>query len=281
MSLAEQAREAGLHRVGARQPLGRYLRDVWSRRDFIATMARYRMRAGLETNRLGLAWIVLRPLLNALIYGAIFGLLQGNARPEGYAAYVVVGVFLFEFFTGCFNDGSKSITKNRNLVQSLAFPRMTLPLAVVVEQFLEFVITLVVLVPLLLAFGHYPSWGWLYMIPLVLLFTLLNTGIALITARLTVHVSDLSQLLPFISRLLFYTSGVLFAVDRVLEAFPWAVEAYDFHPLYQVLQIARHHLLGQAAYPAHYWLTLSLISVSVLVFGVLFFWAAEERYGRD
>lgn len=281
MSLAEQARDAGLHRVGARQPLGRYLREVWSRREFVLTMARYRMRAGLETNRLGMAWVVLRPLLNALIYGLIFGLLQGNSRPDGYAVYVVVGVFLFEFFTGCFNDGSKSITKNRSLVQSLAFPRMTLPLAVVVEQLLKFLITMVVLVPLLLAFGKYPTWGWLYMIPLVLLFTLLNTGVALITARLTVHVSDLSQLLPFVSRLLFYTSGVLFAVDRVLAAFHWAVVAYDYHPLYQVLQIARYHLLGQEPYPAHYWLSLSLISLSVLVFGILFFWAAEERYGRE
>lgn len=281
MSLAEQAREAGLHRVGGRQPLGPYLREVWSRRDFVVTMARYRMRASLESNRLGMAWVVLRPLLNALIYGLIFGLLQGTMRPQGYVVYVIVGVFFFEFFTGCFNDGSKSITSNRSLVQSLSFPRMTLPLAVVVERFLQFLITLVVLVPILIAFGYYPSLEWLLIIPLIVLFTLLNTGVALFTARLTVHVTDLSQLLPFISRLLFYTSGVLFAVDKVLAAYPWALALYDYHPLYQVLQIARGHLMHAADYPLHYWVGLAVMSVAMLIVGTLFFWAAEERYGRD
>ena len=63
-------------------------------------------------------------------------------------------------------------------------------------------------------------------------------------ARLTVHVRDLTQILPFVNRILFYTSGVLFAVDRIFAAHPWVVRLYDFHPLYQVLQIARSFVPG-------------------------------------
>lgn len=281
VSLPQVARDAGLHRVGARPPLGAYLREVWTRRAFITTMARYRMRAGLEQNRLGMLWIVLRPLLNAAVYGLIFGLLQAGNRPPNFVVFVVIGVFLFEFFQGCFNDGSKAITNNRALVQSLAFPRMTLPLAVVVERLLAFGITLVVLLPILLLFGHYPSWEWLMMLPLLLLFVLFSTGVALITARLTVHITDLSQLLPFISRILFYSSGVLFSVDVILADHEWALRIFDFYPLYQVLKIARFHLIDAAAYPAYYWAVLAAASVVVLVVGCLFFWAAEERYGRD
>ena len=281
MSLAQIAQEAGLPRVGARPPLFRYLGEVWQRREFIATMARFRMRSEVEGNRLGIVWIVLRPLLNALIYGLIFGLLQGNSRPEGYAAYVVVGVFIFEFFTGCFNDGSKSISGNRNLVQSLNFPRMTLPLATVVQRFLSLCITLVVLVPILALFGHFPRWEWLLMIPLLALYTLFNTGIAFITARLTVHVADLTQLLPFVSRIIFYTSGVLFNVKTILEHHPAILALYDYHPIYQVLQISRSILVESGSYPLHYWPMLAGISVATLVVGVLFFWSAEERYGRD
>lgn len=106
-------------------------------------------------------------------------------------------------------------------MQSLAFPRMTLPLARVAERFMQFLVMLGVLVPILAVFGFYPKWDWLLIIPLVVLFTLFSTGVALITARITVHVSDLSQLLPFVSRLLFYSSGVLFAVDKILAAHPW------------------------------------------------------------
>jgi len=281
MSLSQLAREEGLHRVGARPPLGRYLAEVWSRRDFVLTMAGYRLRSGLELNRLGMAWVVLRPILNALIYGTIFGLLQSSNRPPNYAAFVVVGVFFFEFFQGCFNEGSKSITKSRNLVRSLAFPRITLPLAVAIEKFIGFLAMLVVLVPILAVFGHYPRVEWLLVVPIVLLFLLFNAGVALFAARLTVHVADLSQLLPFVSRVLFYTSGVLFSVDRILASYPWAVRLYDFHPLYQVLQMARHYLIDGAAFPSHYWIFFSLTSVVVFVSGALFFWVAEERYGRD
>lgn len=281
MTSSVPAAASTLPRVGARPPFHRYLLEVWQRRDFIATMARFRMRAGLESNRLGLAWVVLRPLLNASIYGLIFGVLQGSNRPPDFPAFVVIGVFIFEFFQGCFNDGSKSLSGNRNLVQSLAFPRMTLPLAATVERFLQFLIMLVVLVPILALFGHYPRWEWLYMVPLVACLTLFSAGVGLITARLTVHVADLSQLLPFISRLLFYMSGVLFAVDKILANYPVLLAVFDFYPLYQMLRIARHHLIGAPGYPAQYWAILAVSSVLIFVVGAVFFWRAEERYGRD
>ena len=145
----------------------------------------------------------------------------------------------------------------------------------------QFLVMLGVLIPILAVFGFYPRWDWLLIIPLVLLFALFSTGVAFITARLTVHVSDLSQLLPFVSRLLFYSSGVLFAVDKILVAHPWALRMYDFYPLYQALKIARHHLMGAAAYPHYYWAMFAASAVLTFVVGAVFFWRAEERYGRD
>lgn len=280
MTAAEQAAAAGLHRVGGRPPLLDYLKQTWRRRDFAWAMARFRIEAGQQGNRLGMFWLVLRPTLNALIYGAIFGLLQGSLRPRDYPAYVVIGVFLFEFFSQSLTNGAKSITSNRSLVQSLAFPRLTLPVSVVMQQFMSLVPTLGVMALALVILGHPPTWSWLYLIPLLALFTLFNAGVAMIAARLTVHVADLTQVLPFVNRILFYTSGVLFAVDKVLAAHPWAIAAFDFHPLYQVLQIARADLMGGEHRP-EYWAFFAAWAVLVFVVGIVFFWAAEERYGRD
>lgn len=281
MSLAEVAAQNGLHRVGARPPFFAYLAETWSRRQFIVTLARYRLRSRTEANRLGVVWIVLKPLLNAIVYGAIFGILQGGRRPADYAAYVVVGVFFFHFFSGSMSNGAKSITGNRSLVQSLSFPRLTLPLATVIQELLSFLATLVVMLPIVVFFGHMPDWDWLLLIPLVFLFTLLNAGIALICARLTVHVRDLTQILPFFTRLLFYTSGVLFNVNAILGDHPVVTAIYDYYPVYQVLQLARHILTDTAAYQVHYWFFLALTSIVTFIVGLLFFWAAEERYGRD
>lgn len=282
MSLAEYASQHGLHRVGARPPLWQYLKETWGRRDFALAMARFRVQASLERNRLGMVWLVLQPSLNALIYGVIFYFLQtGGNRPPDYPAYIVIGVFLFEYFSKSLNNGAKSITGNRSLVQSLSFPRLTLPIAVVVENFLTLVPMLGVMALALIIMGHFPTWQWLLMVPLLALFTLFNAGVAMFAARLTVHVRDLTQILPFVNRILFYTSGVLFAVDRIFRDHPWAIKLYDFHPLYQVLTIARGLLMNQGHYTLHYWLYFGMWSTAVFVGGLLFFWVAEEQYGRD
>lgn len=280
MNLADLAEANGLKRVGGRPPLLSYLAETWGRREFIMAMAVFRIRANLERNRLGILWLVLRPCLNALIYGLIFYYLQGDRRPTDYAAHIVIGVFLFEFFSRSLTDGAKSITGNRALVQSLAFPRLTLPVAEVVEQFLNLLPTFLVLGVLLPLLGHFPTWSWLLMIPLLAIYTLFNLGVALIGARLTVHIQDLTQLLPFVTRILFYTSGVLFDVNRLLSDHPALMRVFDFHPIYQVLQIARSALMG-GAYDVNYWWMLSVTSIGMVIVGLLFFWSAEERYGRD
>ncbi|MGP5727179.1 ABC transporter permease [Arthrobacter rhombi] len=269
----------GLHRVGARPKLAAYLKQAWGRRDFAYELARSRIEASNGRNRLGMLWVVLKPTLNALMYGAIFGLLQGDSRPPGFPMYVVIGVFLFEFFSQSMNQGAKSITGNTSLVQSLSFPRITLPLATVLQQLLTLAPMLGVMYVYCLILGAQLSWSWLLILPLVGIYTLFNTGIALITARLTVHLRDLTQLLPLINRLLFYTSGVLFSVDRILKMFPIMVKIFDFHPIYQTLQIARGCIMG-TDYPVEYWGYLTIWSVLTLIFGVIFFWVAEERYGR-
>lgn len=280
MSLAELAVTHGLKRVGARPRFWRYLGDAWRRREFILALARYRLRAGLERNRLGVVWLVLEPTLNALVYGTIFFFLQRGTDPLEYAAQVVIGVFLFQFFARSMTQGARSITNNQALVQSLAFPRLTLPIAEVIEEFLSLLPSIALLLVVLPFLGHWPRVEWLLIIPLLALFTLFNTGVSLFAARLTVHVRDLTQVLPFVSRILFYTSGVLFDVSKIFDRWPWVVQVYDFHPVYQVLQMARAALLGNQAYDPMYWAYFSAWSILAFITGLLFFWVAEERYGR-
>ncbi len=279
--MSRTASVEGLIRVGARLPLGPYLREVWERRDFIATMASSRIQAENERNRLGMGWVLLRPLLNALIYGLIFGLILGGQRPANFVPYVIAGVFLFEFFTNSVLVGGRSITSNFSLVQSLNFPRLALPTAVVYQQLLSFLPTLVLMSVLVLPFGGRITWRVLLLVPLTAIFAVFNLGVALIVARLTVHFRDLSQLMPFITRILFYTAGVFFDPISVLEGHPWALTLYHLYPLNEVLSLGRSLLIPGYEAPTYYWWVLSAWAVVTLVFGVIYFWSAEERYGRD
>lgn len=274
----------GLTKVGGRPPLGEYLRDVASRKDFIVALAKYRIEAENQRQRLGMLWVVLKPLLNAAVFGLVFGILMKSRQSTpDFIEFLLIGVFMFEFFSSCLGAGAKSITGNRALVQSLAFPRMALPISVVTQKFLQLIPPMLLLIVILLVLKHPPQWNWLLMVPLLGFYYLFCLGIALITARLTVHFRDLTNLLPFITRFFFYTTGIFFSFDVRFEDHPQLVHAMEFQPVYAFLSLARELLLdSDELYDVRMqlWPIVAAWSVGLLVVGVIYFWAAEERYGQ-
>jgi teichoic acid transport system permease protein len=283
MTIADEAARAGLHRVGGRPPLLRYIVEVWQRRELTYTLAKFRLEAENGRNRLGLGWVVLKPLLNVGVYGLVFGLLlQTHRGVDDFLAFLVIGVMMFEYFSTCFTTGAKSITSNAALVQSLSFPRMCLPIALVGQRLMQFMPMVLIMAVVAVAFGNYPSVQWLLLIPLIALYTVFNTGLTLITARLTVHFRDLTQLLPFIARFFFYTSGTFFSVSQRFGPDSLVRQISDIQPVHEFLTLGRAIFLQGSDYtiPMDYWALATVWSFGILVAGTLFFWSAEERYGR-
>lgn len=288
MTTAEDAERAGLIKVGGRPTLPAYVAEVWRRRTFIYSMARFKIESENQQNSLGMLWVILKPLLNALVYGAVFGLLIGpEGRPAHFVEFLIIGVFVFEFFAQSWTAGGKAITNNAALVQSLAFPRMVLPLAAVTQRFLQFLPTIAIMLVFLLVTGSPISWHWLLIFPLFGLFFFFNCGLAMVTARLSVHWRDLNNFLPFLTRFIFYTTGIFFSVDQRFgegsaNAQPWIVAISNWQPVHEFLTLARAALLDGPGYDmsGQFWIRATAWSIGLFLFGVWFFWRAEERYGR-
>jgi len=282
MTLADDAHEHGLERVGARPSLARYLAQTWQRREFIYALAKFRLESETGQTRLGLGWVVIRPLFLASIYATIFGILLGGRRPEHFALFVVIGVFMFEFFSSSFAQGAKSIVANRGLVRSLSFPRIALPVSVVTQKAIAFIPTIALMLIIVMASGIYPRPEWLLLIPLIVIYYFFNVAVSLITARLTVHFRDLSEIIPVITRLLFYTSGIFFSFEARFPDFEIGLKVVQFQPINEFLSLARGIVLEGPDYtfPQIYWLYVITWTVALLIIGVIFFWSAEERYGR-
>lgn len=288
MDLADYAAREGLIKVGGRPPLGEYLSEVWRRRAFIFSMARFKIESENQQNSLGMFWVVLKPLLNALVYGAIFGLLLAGSRPPHFVEFLIIGVFVFEFFAQSWTSGGKAITNNAALVQSLAFPRMVLPLAAVTQRFLQFLPTVAIMLIFLLVSGNAPVLQWLLIIPIFGLYFLFNCGLALVTARLSVHWRDLNNFLPFLTRFFFYTTGIFFSIEvrfgptKTSKGHPTIVAITDYQPIHEFLSLTRSALLQGRSYAVdeRFWLFAGVWSFGLFAFGVWFFWRAEERYGR-
>ena len=276
------ARENGLERVGARPSLPTYIAQAWSRRDFAVTLARYRLQASMSENRLGMGWVVLRPILNAALFGTIFGLIMpAGSRPDNFVPFLVVGFFIFEYFSKTLSGGAKAIVGAKSLVKSLSFPRILLPAAIVIRQLVELIPMLVVMFLILILLAEPITWWWLMVIPVMLLMTMFNLGVALIVARLTVHVRDLSQIIPLVSRVIFYTSGIFFDLSLVLKEKPELLRLARLNPVHDFIALIRGYTVsGNEIYPFMWWIA-GAAAVVTFVFGIFFFWKGEERYGRD
>lgn len=271
---------SGMHPVGERPPFGTYIAEAWRRRRFAFTLASYKLVAGLLPNRLGVLWIVLKPLAMAIIYGTIFHfVLSGPARPANFVQFLIVGIFVFEFFTGCFGGGSKAITGNLKLVQSLGFPRILLPVSVVAEQAMRMVPVVLLLGVLLVVFGEPVKWSWLLIFPILAVMAVFNLGLALVVARLSVHARDVQQVIPIVNRVLFYATGIFFSVDGALANYPVALTVAHLVPTYEFISMSRQVLLEGYSAPLLAWLAAPVWAVVMLVFGAVFFWRAEARYG--
>ena len=279
-SVEQLAARTGLKPIGVRPPLGAYLRETWLRRDFIWTLAVLTREQQNARTRLGAWWTLLLPLIQSSVYGLIFGVILGASRAPNFIPFLVAGVFLFTFVSGAFSTGASSITGNQGLLNSINFPRIVLPLSVVVRQFLNLLPTLPILLVVVIIFDHAVKWELLYLPLILALLLLFGFGVALIAARITVEVRDLNKLVPFVTRVLFYMSGVFFSPESLGITNPVFVALVHYNPVYAFLS------LGRGAFVAGYDVTLFDWAVAggwtllVLVVGVLFFWRAEERYGE-
>ena len=281
MSLAEYAKQNGLTKVGARDPLLTYVKHAWQRRDFAYVMALYTDQANSSRNRLGRWWLVLVPTLQAAVYGLIFGILLGGSRPENFIPFLITGVFLFSFLQGAYSSGANSVTSNIGLVRSLSFPRILLPINALIQQVFSLLPQVALLLITLLLFQQQVTWNWLYLIPILLLMVVFGFGLATISARLTVHVQDLNKLNPFLTRVMFYVSGIFFSIETVLKDYPVAMQIATWNPVYVYISLARGAMVEGYAMTAGMWIAAVVWAFGLFIVGTVFFWRAEERYGRE
>lgn len=269
--------------VGRRPRLGRYLADLWNRRHFIRAESRAKAYSGNGGFLLGNAWLVLSPILDGITYYIIFGLLLGTSRGiENFIGYLIIGVFLFSFTGRSLTGGANALSSGRTLIRAFTFPRAALPISVVMREAFGMVPVLAVMAALILAIPPHAqlSWLWLLFPAVFTLQTVFNLGIALVAARISAHVPDIRKVVGFFSRLWMYGSGVMFSFDRFVDN-PQLLAWLEANPAFIVLDISRDILLYETAPALASWLLLTGWAAGALVVGMLFFWRAEERYGRE
>ncbi|MEU1403131.1 ABC transporter permease [Streptomyces sp. NPDC005728] len=287
LTAARLAAKYGLAVSGARPSLGEYVRQLWGRRHFILAFSQAKLTAQYSQAKLGQLWQVATPLLNAGVYYFIFGVILHASRgmsKDVYIPFLVTGVFVFTFTQSSIMSGVRAISGNLGLVRALHFPRASLPVSFSLQQLQQLLFSMIVMFIVAIGFGSYPSPSWLLIVPVLLLQFLFNTGLALIVARMGAKTPDLAQLMPFILRTWMYTSGVMFSINNMMEGRPeWAVRLLQVNPAAIYMDLMRFALIdgyGASNLPPHVWAIALFWAVALFAGGFVYFWKAEERYGR-
>jgi teichoic acid transport system permease protein len=287
LSAAELAAKYGLAVSGARPGLVEYVRRLWGRRHFILAFSQAKLTSQYSQAKLGQLWQVATPLLNACVYYLIFGLILKASRgmPHGtYIPFLVTGVFVFTFTQSSMMAGVRAISGNLGLVRALHFPRASLPVSFALQQLQQLLFSMIVVFVVVVGFGSYPRLSWLLIVPVLALQFLFNTGLAMTVARMGAKTPDLAQLMPFVLRTWMYTSGVMFSLHTMLAGRPeWVVRALQVNPAAVYMDLMRFALIedyGAENLPPHVWVLALFWAVVVFAGGFVYFWKAEERYGR-
>ncbi|WP_053849015.1 ABC transporter permease [Streptomyces sp. NRRL B-24085] len=287
LTAAQLADRYGLSVSGARPSLVDYVRQLWDRRHFILAFSRAKLTAQYSQAKLGQLWQVATPLLNAAVYFFIFGVILNASRgmpKDVYIPFLVTGVFVFTFTQSSVMAGVRAISGNLGLVRALHFPRASLPISFALQQLQQLLFSMVVLFAVAVGFGHYPDLSWALIVPVLLLQFLFNTGLALIMARAGAKTPDLAQLMPFVMRTWMYASGVMFSIPIMLADKPqWLATVLQWNPAAIYMDLMRFALIdeyGAENLPDHVWAAAGGWAALFALGGFVYFWKAEERYGR-
>lgn len=280
MNTADVARAHDLQPMGVTPGLREYVRDVWRYRDFVWQLSLADVRSRALDTVLGELWHVVTPIIMALTYFVIFGVvLGGRDGIDNYVAYLVIGVFVFTLTRKSLVSGAKVVVARRRLVESLAFPRAVLPLSAVTAEVVAFLPSLAIVAAVLLLSGEAPTWSWLVVPAVVALHAAFILGLALATSRLTTQFRDMEHILPNVARIWFYVSAVLYSLDRLERALGTTARAVaEVNPAYVYIQLVRGLTMDGIDAEPRLWAYGVVWAVVSVALGLGFFRARETRY---
>ncbi|MEA2900164.1 MAG: lipopolysaccharide transport system permease protein [Actinomycetota bacterium] len=248
-------------------PLGQYLRDLSHYGDLIRVMALRDLKLRYRQTALGAVWVVVQPVLSAAILGFVFGRvakLSTDGVPIFLFAYA--GMVSWNAFNQTVTRTTSSLLANAALVSKIFFPRLILPLASTAGVVIDFVISLVVLLGILVAAGRAPGVAVLLLPVWLALLLLCSLGLGTLAASLSVRYRDLAQITPVLLQLLLYASPVAYAVSAVPDRY---LTLYYLNPLVALLEGFRWSLLGTNPPEASRLIPSVLVSVALFVAGMV------------
>jgi lipopolysaccharide transport system permease protein len=255
-----------------------YWNDLWRFRELFLFLAWRDILVRYKQTVIGLSWSLIRPFLTMVIMTVIFEKLA-KMPTDGTAPYpilVYAAMLPWQFFSTAFSEASNSLITNSNMLTKIYFPRLIIPASTVIVNFVDFIISFIILIGLMFWYHFVPSLTILFL-PLFLLLALLaSMGFGLYIAALNVKYRDFRYIVPFVVQFGLYISPVGFSSSNIPDK--WRL-LYSLNPMVGVIDGFRWSILGgnSQIYLPSLLLSIGLI-FSLLIFSIWYFRKMEKSF---
>lgn len=250
-----------------------YWFDLWRYRELFIILAWRDISVRYKQTIIGVLWAILRPFLTMLVFTIIFGRVaklpsNGNAP---YALMVFAAMLPWSLFSTALGEASNSLINNTNLISKVYFPRIIIPTATIVAAFIDFLISFIILLGLMVYYQFLPGWNLLLLPVFIILALLASLGPGLWLTALNVKYRDFRYVIPFIVQFGLYISPVGFSSNVIPEK--WRL-FYSLNPIVGIIDGFRWCVLGQES--PIYWPGF-VLSIIVVIF---FLWLGVSSFHK-
>jgi len=252
------------------------LRELWEYRELLYFLIWRDIKVRYKQTAIGASWAVLQPLLTMVIFTMVFGKfanMPSNGLP--YPIFCLVALLPWTYFARSLNQSISSVVGNANLITKVYFPRLLLPIAAVVSGIVDFAISFVFLIGMMIWYRIVPDWEILYLPFFVVLTMLTALAVSLWLSVINVRYRDVGQAVPFLIQIWMFASLVVYAVTVVPEE--WRM-VYSLNPMAGVVEGFRWALTTSESPPSVPIAVSTIMVIALLYGGLVFFKRMEETF---
>jgi lipopolysaccharide transport system permease protein len=251
-------------------------RELWDYRELLYFLTWRDVKVRYKQAALGVAWAILQPLFTMIIFSVIFGsLVKVDSEGIPYPVFSFAALLPWQFFSGALSRAGGSLVMNNNLLTKIYFPRLVIPLSAVGAGLVDFGISFVVLLGLMLVYGITPTWAVLTLPFFILLSAMAALAVGLWLSALNVQYRDVQYLIPFIVQVWMYASPVVYSAQVVPQGLGRII--YGLNPMAGVIEGFRWALLGTQP-PDLLFLVSVAVVIVLLITGLIYFRQMEESF---
>lgn len=260
------------------------LKEVWQYRDLLMLFVKRDVVTLYKQTILGPLWYLIQPLFTSVIFTIIFnkiaGIDTGNIPPF---LFNLAGVTSWNYFKECLTATSDTFKKNASLFGKVYFPRIIMPMSIVISNLLKFGIQLGVFIGFYVyyvfsGYAIFPN-KWIVLYPLlIIIMGMLGLGLGMIISSMVTKYRDLTFLVGFGVQLLMYVSAVMYPISLVKEKladYSWIVE---YNPMAHIIETSRIMLLNDGKFDFYGIMYSVVITIIIFFVGLLIFNRTEKSF---